>query len=145
MKDFSAFLDMRRCMNWTHKIFSSKYLTIWRPVLPVFPRTQISSFLLSTLNSFQGLLLTSCSGSWFDPCRGRWQVPICRWQPPVLFIFYYNLFLWDGWLLVFELFLPTAWWSWKNLLLGLLGFLSDFFVLVERFLAVFKDKFLSMM
>ena len=36
MKDFSAFLDMRKCENWAHKIFSGKYLTIWRPVLPVF-------------------------------------------------------------------------------------------------------------
>ena len=35
MKDFSAFLDMRRCKNWAHKI-SWKYLTLWRPVLPVF-------------------------------------------------------------------------------------------------------------
>ena len=36
------------------KIGSWKYLTIWRPVLPVFPRAQSASFHLSTLNSFQG-------------------------------------------------------------------------------------------
>ena len=35
LKDFSAFLDMRRYKNWTHKMDSCKYLTIWRPVLPV--------------------------------------------------------------------------------------------------------------
>ena len=28
MKDFSGFLDMRRCKNWAHKIFSRKCLTI---------------------------------------------------------------------------------------------------------------------
>ena len=33
---------------------SWNYLTIWRPVLPVFPRAHSASFLLSTLNSFQG-------------------------------------------------------------------------------------------
>ena len=27
MKDFSAFLDMRRCKNWAHKIDSWKYLS----------------------------------------------------------------------------------------------------------------------
>ena len=39
------------------------------------------SFLLSTLNSYQGVLkVSSCSGSWFSPCRQRWQVPICSWH-----------------------------------------------------------------
>ena len=42
---------MRRCKNWTHKICFWK---IWRPVLPVFPHAQSASFLLCTLNSFQG-------------------------------------------------------------------------------------------
>ena len=79
MKDFSAFLDMRRYKNWAHKIGSWKYLTIWRPVLPVFPRAQRASFLLSILNSFQGVLKIS-SSAWFNPCRGRWQVTICSWQ-----------------------------------------------------------------
>jgi len=37
MKDLSAFLDTRRCKNWAHQIFSGKHLTLWRPVLPVFP------------------------------------------------------------------------------------------------------------
>ena len=27
MRDFSIFLDMRRCKKWTHKVFSSKYLS----------------------------------------------------------------------------------------------------------------------
>ena len=40
---------MRRCKNWAHKIFSWKYLIIWRSVLPVFPRAQSASFLISTL------------------------------------------------------------------------------------------------
>ena len=34
------FLDMR-CKNWAHEIFSWKYLTIWRPVLPVFPEHRV--------------------------------------------------------------------------------------------------------
>ena len=72
---------MRRCKNWAHKIFSWKYLPIWRPFLPVFPGAQSVSFLISALNTFQGLLkVSSCSNSWFNPCRGRWQVPICSWE-----------------------------------------------------------------
>ena len=71
------FLDMKRYKNWAHKISSWKYLIIWRPVLPVFPRAQSASFLFSTLNSFQGVLkVSSCSSTWFNPCRGRWQVPL---------------------------------------------------------------------
>ena len=72
---------MRRCKNWAHKIFSWKYLTIWRPVLPVFPRAQSASFLISTLNSFQGVLKVSgCSGYWPNPCIGRWQVSVFSWR-----------------------------------------------------------------
>ena len=37
-----------------HKI-SWKYLTMWTSVLPVFPRAQSIPFLISTLNSFQGV------------------------------------------------------------------------------------------
>ena len=63
-------LDMSELLNW------------WRPVLPVFPRAQSASFLISTLNSFQGVLkVYSYSSSWFNPCRGRRQVPICIWHP----------------------------------------------------------------
>ena len=81
MKDFSAFLDMRIYKNWDHKIGSWKFLTIWRPVLPVFLRAQSASFLPSTLNSFQGVLkIRSCSSTRFNPCGGRWQMPICSWQ-----------------------------------------------------------------
>ena len=53
-KDFSVFLDMRRCKNGAHKIFSWEHLTIWRSLLPIFPRSQSDSFLISRLNSFQG-------------------------------------------------------------------------------------------
>ena len=42
LKDFSVSVDMRWCNNWAHKIFSWKYLTIWRPVLPVFPEHRVS-------------------------------------------------------------------------------------------------------
>ena len=37
MKDFGAFPDMRRYKNWVHIISSWKHLTIWRPVLLIFP------------------------------------------------------------------------------------------------------------
>ena len=37
--DFSVFLDMERCKNWAHKIFSPKYLTIWRLVLLAFSQS----------------------------------------------------------------------------------------------------------
>ena len=37
------------------RIFSCKGLTIWRHVLPVFPRAQRASFLISALNFFQGV------------------------------------------------------------------------------------------
>ena len=29
--------DVRKYKNWVHRVSSWKYLTIWRPVLPVFP------------------------------------------------------------------------------------------------------------
>ena len=60
---FSAFLDARRCKKWAHKI-AWKYLTIWRPVRAVSPRAHVYSFLIYTLNSFQGVLKgSSCSSS----------------------------------------------------------------------------------
>ena len=55
MKNFSAFLDLRRYKNWAHKIGPS----VWRPVPPVFLRAQSASFLLSALSSFEGLLEVS--------------------------------------------------------------------------------------
>ena len=58
-----------------------KILSIWSPGLPVFPRAQSASFLLSALSSFQGVLkVSSCSSTWVNPCGGRWRVPICNRQ-----------------------------------------------------------------
>ena len=61
-EDFSAFPDTRRYMNWAHKLAPenvylktspvSLCLTIWRPVVSVFPGAQRASLLPSTLNSF---------------------------------------------------------------------------------------------
>ena len=62
MKDFCVFLVMRRYKNWAHTIGSWKYLRIWRAVLPVFLKPQSALFLLSTLNSSQGVLI-------IDSCR----------------------------------------------------------------------------
>ena len=103
MKDFSAFLDMRRYKNCAHKIGSWKYLTIWRPVLPVFPRAQeclISALHLellsgscwkSTAAAAHDLILVEVDG------KCQWQVPICSWH------LHYSdtqsvswIFLWEG-------------------------------------------------
>ena len=49
-------------MRWCKKLGSSYLLlkiSIWRPILPVFPRTWIASFLISTLDSFQVVLEVS--------------------------------------------------------------------------------------
>ena len=81
MKNFSAFLDMRSYKNWNHKIFSWKYLTIWRPILPVFPRAQNVSFLICILKSFQGVLrVSNCSSLWFNPRGGRMQMATFSWN-----------------------------------------------------------------
>ena len=67
MKDFSAFLNMRR------------YLTII-PVLPVFLRSQSASFLLSILISFQRVLKVSrYSSTWFTLVEVDGK---CWWQMP---------------------------------------------------------------
>ena len=58
MKDFSVFLDMRRCKNWAHKIFSKKYLTIQRPILPIFQKHRVPHSW-----SPPWALLRSCCGS----------------------------------------------------------------------------------
>ena len=57
MKEFSAFIDLRRCKNWAHKISSGKYLTLQRPVLLAFPKHRVP-------------------GSWslpWTPFRGWWR------------------------------------------------------------------------
>ena len=90
---------MKRYKIWAHKISSWKYLTIWRPILPVFPRAQRASFLIFTLNSFRVLLkVSSCSSSQFNPCRGRWQGPIGRSHGPSLsfLLWWVN---WKAWFL----------------------------------------------
>ena len=82
MKDFSAFLDLRRGKNWAHKIFSWKYLTIWRHIWPVFPehRGPPSLFPPWTLWESVEFQLLVASSSWFHPCRGRWQAPVSSSQ-----------------------------------------------------------------
>ena len=89
MNEVSAFLDMRRCKNWIHKIFSWKYINIWRPILPVLPEHQC---LLPDrhLELFQGVLkISGCRDSWFNPGRGRWQVPIFSWNVTVIYFYNY--------------------------------------------------------
>ena len=90
MKDFSAFLDMRRCKNWVHKKHSWEYLTIWRPVL------KFSGCTDSTLNIFREVLeVSSYSSTQFNPCRGRWQAPMASanlWLTVSMFIFMIFIF-----------------------------------------------------
>ena len=54
MKDFSAFLGMRNCKNWAHKIGSWKYLTMWRPVLPVVLEHRVPHFFFPPWTPFSG-------------------------------------------------------------------------------------------
>ena len=69
------------------KIFSWKDLTIWQPVLPVFPRAQSASFLIFTLNSFfRGVESQQLQRPWFNLCRCRWRVSVFSWQSPFLLI-----------------------------------------------------------
>ena len=85
MQGLTAFLDMRRYKNWSDKISSWKYLTVWRPVLSVFPRAQSASFLLSSLTYYQGGWKSAAAALpdlIFVGVHGEcpWQVPICSWQ-----------------------------------------------------------------
>ena len=56
MKDFSAFLDIRRYKNEAHKIISWKCWILWRPVLPVFPEHTVPHFCSSPRSPFRGCL-----------------------------------------------------------------------------------------
>ena len=84
MKDFIAFLDVRRCKNWARKISSWKYL---RPVLPDFPEHRVPHFWSPFWAPFRGcwrsataavhnLILVEVDG------KCSWQVPISSWQCP---------------------------------------------------------------
>ena len=64
---------MRRCKKCTHKISFWKYLTVWRPVLPLFPRTQMPPVCSPSWAPCRGCWKVSGCSDWFNPCRGRWQ------------------------------------------------------------------------
>ena len=54
----------------------------------VFPRAQSALFLISTLNSFQGVSkVSSLQWSWCNLCRGSWQVPTSSQQGPFTAIY----------------------------------------------------------
>ena len=67
---------MRRCKNWAQKIFSCKYLTIWRPVLPVFPRAQVPHSWSPPWTPFRGCwksaVATACDLILVE-AEGKWQ------------------------------------------------------------------------
>ena len=72
MKNFSAFLDMRRWKNWAHKIISWKYLS--EDLFCQFSQSTecLTPYLHPVLS--QGVLKVSkYSGSWFSPIG--WQMP----------------------------------------------------------------------
>ena len=57
MREFIAFLEMRRYKNWAHKMGSWKYVS------------RSASFLLSV----QGVLKIGSTVHMINPCRGRWR------------------------------------------------------------------------
>ena len=83
MKDFSAFLDMKRYKNWAHKISSWKYPIIWRPVLPVFPRHRVPHFCSPPWTPFRGIWKSAAAAApdlILVDGKCPWQVPICSWH-----------------------------------------------------------------
>ena len=53
-----------------------------------YSRAQSALFLISTLNSFQGVLkVSSLQWSWCNLCRGSWQVPTSSQQGPFTAIY----------------------------------------------------------
>ena len=78
MKDFCAFLDMRRCKNWVPKIISWKCLS-QDIFCQFFPRTQSASFLISIpfRGCWKGEAAVAHNLIFF---RRIWQVLICRWK-----------------------------------------------------------------
>ena len=62
---------------WIHKIFSQKYHL--KAYSASFPRAQDASFLISALNSFQGVLKVSyCHGYRFNLGRVKWGATFFR-------------------------------------------------------------------
>ena len=57
MKEFRAFLDMRRYKNWAYQVSSGEDLSCR------FPGAQRAWFLLSTLNSFSGCWRSAAAGA----------------------------------------------------------------------------------
>ena len=62
------------------KISSWKCLNYLKATSTSFSRAQSASFLISTLNSFQGYWRSAALVA--NLCRDRWQVPISNWQSP---------------------------------------------------------------
>ena len=95
VKDFSAFLNMRRFRNWAQKIFSWQYLTL-NIRSASFLRAQSVSLLISTLSSFRGcwgsadagtqdvILVVEADGNCCSPfhtvMEGGWSYR-CYYQP----------------------------------------------------------------
>ena len=84
--DISASLGERRCRNLCSEkplpesIWLSEGRFFW-----VFPRAQGALFLISTLNSFQGVLkVNSLEWSWCNLCRDSWQAPTSSQQGPFI-------------------------------------------------------------
>ena len=82
MKDFCAFLEMRRYKNWAHKIGSWKYLNYRKSCSAVFPQSTECLIFALHPELFSG----SVEGQQLQQhlpdsiLGGRWQVPICSWH-----------------------------------------------------------------
>ena len=81
MKDFSAFLDMRRFKNWAHKVSSREYLPIWRLILPIFLEHRVPRFHSPPWTPFSRYWKSAAAAAHDLILRGRWQVPVYSWQP----------------------------------------------------------------
>ena len=77
VKDFSAFLDMKRNKNWTHTISSWKHPSEDLSC-QFFPDHRAPHFCSPPWTPFRRCWKSAAA--WFNPCRGSRQVPICSWR-----------------------------------------------------------------
>ena len=79
MNDFTAFLDIRRCKNWAHKICSWKYITSVGLFCQFFPE-HTECFIPDLHPKLFSVGVEGLRLHWFNLYRGRWQLPIFSWH-----------------------------------------------------------------
>ena len=65
-KEFTAFLDMKKCKNCTHKISPREYLTRWRPVPLVFREHRVPHFCPPPWPPFGGGWRSAAAVAWIS-------------------------------------------------------------------------------